>query len=188
MKLFKMIDWQLQVEDSAWGLEPFKKILLRDKSKDKGQALKEMLFIYYFADLHSDYIQIVDKEERIIKIKKDILLDNEWKIDIIVQVAIDFYIESSITIIGGLYLSATKAVSAVRDFLEKTDTLLKERTDKGVPIYKLRDITAGLKDVKTIMQDLKAAEKEVIKEKKETEGRHKGQKVFNTLEDGVGDI
>lgn len=188
MNLFKMKDWKLQVAEAAWGLEPFKKILDRDKSKDKAQALKEMLFIYYYADLQSDYISIADREERIVKIKKDILLSDKWKVDPTIRVAIDFYKEQSITVIGGLYLSATIAVNAVKDYLEKSDFLLKERSEKGLPITKISDITKALKDVKAIMQDLKAAEKEVIKEKKETEGRHKGQKVFNTLEDGIGDI
>ncbi len=188
MQLFKMINWQLQVEDSAWGLEPFKKILSKDKSKDKGQALKEMLFIYYFSDLHSDYIQIVNEEERIVKIKKDIPLPDKWEPDAVVKAGIDFYRESSITIIGGLYLSATKAVAAVRDYLENSDYLLKERDSQGKPVTKIGDITKALKDVKAIMQDLKAAEKEVIKEQKETEGRSKGSRSFNPLEDGVGDL
>ena len=115
MNLFELKDWKLQVADAAWGLEPFKKILDRDKSKDKGTALKEMLFIYYFSDLQSDYVSIANEEERVDKIKKDILLPDSWGTDPVLFVAIDFYKEMSITVIGGLYLSATIAVNAVKD-------------------------------------------------------------------------
>ena len=47
MNGFLLKDGVLTVEDQLWGLEPFRKILKRDKSRNKDLALKEMLFIYY---------------------------------------------------------------------------------------------------------------------------------------------
>ena len=58
MNGFLLKDGVLTVEDQIWGLEPFKKILKRDKSRNKDLALKEMLFIYYYTDIKSDYLII----------------------------------------------------------------------------------------------------------------------------------
>ena len=71
MNGFLLKDGILTVEDQIWGLEPFKKILKRDKSRNKDLALKEMLFIYYYTDIKSDYL-IIDvklRKEEIIKEK-----------------------------------------------------------------------------------------------------------------------
>ena len=188
MNLFEIVNWNLKVDTIAWGYDPFKKILARDKSKDKVTAMKEMLFIYSYTDLRSDYMSITDEVERELKIKEDIGLPEKWSYDATMKVAVDFYREQSITIIGKLYLSATIAVSAVNTELNNASALLKERDSNGKPVTKIGDITKALKDVPIIMTNLKAAEKEVIKEKKQLEGRSKGAKTFNTLEDGVGEI
>jgi len=50
-----MKDFNLQVAPELWGLLPFKVILKRDKSRGKEQAFKEVLFIYYYTDVRSDY-------------------------------------------------------------------------------------------------------------------------------------
>ena len=60
MNGFTLRDYVLTVEDNMWGLIPFKKILKRDKSRDKDRALKEMLFIYYYSDIKSDYLIITN--------------------------------------------------------------------------------------------------------------------------------
>ena len=71
MRLFRIVNWNLEVEEAAWGIKEFKAILKRDKSKDKEMALKEMLFIYSFADVKSDYNYITNEEDRAEEVKKD---------------------------------------------------------------------------------------------------------------------
>ena len=70
MNGFLLKEGVLTVEDQIWGLEPFKKILKRDKSRNKDLALKEMLFIYYYTDIKSDYL-IIDIKLRTDEIIKD---------------------------------------------------------------------------------------------------------------------
>ena len=184
MNGFTLRDYVLTVEDNMWGLIPFKKILKRDKSRDKDRALKEMLFIYYYSDIKSDYL-IIDSKFRIEEIKKDIGLPEDWRIDSVLQEAIDFYEERSLTVVGKLYKNALAAANDISEYLTKTKELLEERDDKGKPVTTLTTIVGGISKIKTVMQDLKAAEKELIKEKIETEGRMKGQQQMGLFEAGM---
>ena len=184
MNGFTLRDYVLTVEDNMWGLIPFKKILKRDKSRDKDRALKEMLFIYYYSDIKSDYL-IIDSKFRIEEIKKDIGLPEDWRIDSVLQEAIDFYEERSLTVVGKLYKNALAAANDISEYLTKTKELLEERDDKGKPVTTLTTIVGGISKIKTVMQDLKAAEKELIKEKIETEGRMKGQQAMGLFEAGI---
>jgi len=184
MNGFILKDGVLQVDDNLWALLPFKKILKRDKSRDKDRATKEMLFIYYYCDIKSDYL-IMDPKTRINEIKKDIGLNEDWKIDLVVQEAIDFYEARSLTVIGKLYKNALKAANDVSDYLEHANTLLSERNDKGQPITPLTVVVTAISKIPTLMKDLKAAEKEVIKEQVETEGRMKGKQEMGLYEQGL---
>lgn len=185
MKLFEMKDFNLVVTDEAWGLLPFKAILKRDKNRNKETAFKEMLFIYFYVDIRSDYMYIVDDKIRYQEIKKDIKLPDDWKIDSVIQEAIEFYKKMSISPTARLYKSALKAADDIAKYLEMTDILLAERTDKGSVVTPLSTVTASLKAVPVIMKDLKSAYKELLSEQKELEGRTKGSKSLNPFEDGL---
>jgi hypothetical protein len=181
---FLLKDGILTVEDQLWGLEPFKKILKRDKSRNKDLALKEMLFIYYYTDIKSDYL-IIDIKFRTEEIIKDLQLPDNWKIDSTMQEAINFYEERSLTVIGKLYKNALLAANDISEYLTKTKELLEERDDRNKPVTTLTTIVGGISKIKIVMQDLKAAEKELIKEKIETEGRMKGQQAMGLFEAGM---
>lgn len=185
MKLFEMKEYELHVEPTAWGLLPFKAILKRDKSRHKETAFKEMLFIYYYTDIRSDYVYQVDNDVRCREIKKDIGLPLEWKIDDVMKDAIKFYDSRSLSPIAKLYKSSLKAADDISKYLEKTDELLDERTNNGGTVTTLAVITSSLKSVPIIMRDLKAAYKEVLSEQKEMEGRTKGSKTLNPFEEGL---
>jgi len=184
MNGFLLKEYVLTVEDNMWGLLPFKKILKRDKSRDKDRALKEMLFIYYYSDIKSDYL-IIDSKFRIEEIKKDIGLPEDWRIDSVLQEAIDFYEERSLTVVGKLYKNALLAANDISEYLTKTKELLEERDERGKPVTTLTTIVGGISKIKVVMQDLKAAEKELIKERIETEGRMKGQQQMGLFEAGM---
>lgn len=184
MNGFILKEGSLTVEDQLWGLLPFKKILKSDKSRDKDKAIKEMLFIYYYCDIKSDYL-IMEPKTRINEIKKDIGLNDDWKIDSRMQEAIDFYEARSLTVIGKLYKNALKAANDVSEYLTLTGELLAERDNNGKPVNTITTIVGGISKIKTVMQDLKAAEKELIKEQVETEGRMKGKQEMGLYEQGL---
>lgn len=180
-----MKDWVLTVDEEVWGLRPFKKILERDKSKEKELANAEVLFIWYWCDVKSDYL-LMKESDRLKELIKDIpALPKNWKKDKVIDEAIELYKKLSRTILQDLYIKALKSAQDVGDYLQNTKALLYERDKADRPVTKIADITRGLKDVKIIMKDLKLAEKEVIKEIEDNEGRQKGSKSFATFEDGL---
>lgn len=183
MKLFEMKNWNLQVAEEAWGISAFSKILKRDKSKQKEIAMKEMSFVWFFADIKSNYNYIADTEERVAEIKNDISLPEKWEYDEVMQEAVRVYIKNSQSVIEKLYLQSLKAAQDVGNYLENTDVLLAERNDKGGVITDIAKITGSLEKVPKIMGMLKAAYKEVVKEQEETENRQKGSKTMNMFED-----
>lgn len=185
MKLFELSkDWVLNVSEEAWGIPVFKKILDKDKSKGKEKALKEMLFIYFYCDIKSDYI-ITPEESRVTEIKKDIGLPTNWEISKELQAAIDFYNKHNKSIVMKLYESSVQSANDVAEYLKNTKTLLDERNEKGMPITNVSQITSALKGVPTIMKDLKSAYKEVIMEVQDSTGKNKGKQSYNTFEEGL---
>jgi hypothetical protein len=70
-------------------------------------------------------------------------------------------------------------------YLTSTDRLLTERDSNGKPVNDISKITSAITKVKGLMQDLKAAEKEVMKEQQELEGRMKGSKQMGMFEEGL---
>ena len=184
MKLFTMKGWELTVAEEAYGLSPFKKILDRDKSKDKSRALAEILFVWFWCDIKSNYL-IMDEKERFEELKKDVAnLPKDFKIDDVIQEAIDLYTKHE-TVIEKLHRQSLTSASEVGNYLENTKALLSERDNSGKPVMKVADITRGLKDVKFIMKELKLTEKEVIKEQESSEDKKKGSRSMNMFEDGI---
>lgn len=185
MKLFQFKDWQLSVDPEVYGLLPFKAILKKDKSRNKETALKEVLFVFYYSDMKSDYLILSDLKEREREIVKDLGLPDDWKQDSVMKEAIAFYESRSLTVIGKLYRNALKSVDDVSEYLGQTDTLLKERTSSGGTVTTLPMIVSAQEKLPKIMQNLKAAEKEVLKEQQELEGRTKGSKTMSMFEEGL---
>ena len=182
MKLFEMRNWQLQVSTNAWGLSAFKKLLDRDKTKEKETALKEMLFIYFYCDIKSDYLTM-DKITRVNEIKNDIGLPKKWKLDKAMDDAIALYLKP-ITVIEKLYRQTNTSVAAIGNYLENTAELLAERDNNGKPVTDIAKITASVQKVPKLMSDIKSAYKEVVKEQEDNENKKKGSKIFNIFEDG----
>lgn len=179
-----MHDWKLTLDETVWGLKPFKVILDRDDSKEKEIAHAEMLYIWFFSDIKSDYLFLPEKDREKEIIKNIDGLPKKWKPDKAIKDAIKYYKQMSETTIQRLYKNSVKAAQDVGEYLSHTESLLAERDAGGRPVYDIKKITNSLKDVKTIMQNLKEAEKEVIKEQKDNEGKSKGKQTFNLFEDG----
>lgn len=183
MKLFRFEKWQLYVSEEAWGLKPFKALLDRDKTKEKTVANAEMLFVWYYADIVSDYI-VMSNQEKLTELKKDIAgLPKNWEPDEVVWNAVNYY-SSFKTITEKLYEDALISAKDIGDYLRNTKALLAERDNHGKPVYDISKISSSVQRVPKLMQDLKNAYKEVVKEQKDNDNRSKGSKQFNTFEDG----
>lgn len=185
MKIFEIKDWQLEVSEEIWGLKPFKVILDRDKTKDKSIAFAELMYIWFYCDIKSNYIimhpTIRDKE-----LKRDLAnLPTKWKPDKVVKDGIDLYLKTSVTVIQRLHRQALESAKAIGDYLANSAELLAERDHQGRVVNDIAKITGAVQKVPKLMQDLKAAEKEVIKEQQDNDNKKKGSKSFNIFEDGI---
>ena len=179
---FKKESYEVTFTEECTLLVPFKRILDRDKSKNKELAVKEISFIYLYSDITSEYQAIIDKEERLDEIKKDINLPKNWKIDKILEEAIEFYTIRSRTIVHSLYDSAMIAASAINDVFSNAKNLINDSDDK---IAATQKIITALEKVPKIMANLKEAEKELLKQIEEKDGKKLGSKTMNTFEDGL---
>lgn len=161
MNLFEMQEWRLQVRPLAWGLAPFKKLLDRDKSADKVTALKEMEYIYHFADIKSIYAYIIDEKTKGKEIKKDLKLPARWRADKYVEDAITYYIER------------TKTTSSIilRDTLytaQKLSTLMKNKVDTDeLNVNEISKLTTGIKQMPDVIKAIQKTEDAVLKEQAE---------------------
>lgn len=171
--------YDIDIDPMVVMLMPFKELVDRDKSKDKSKAKRELAFIWFYADIKSDYQYITNEKERAHEIIKDLKLGSKWAIDAKIKVAISFYIERSSTIKSSVYAATCKSVADINEYLSDT----KKHLEDGVDISK---IIAALKAAPTIMKNINDAYKELVREQKETEGRSKGSKDFGMFEDGIG--
>lgn len=161
IKLFKYEGYSVTVEPEALLLAPFKAIWDRDKSKDKHIAVQELGFIYFMADPRSDYQYIVDEEQRMIEIKKGQGMSAKWKPDKIIKRALEFY-NSFKPASAGLLEDTKIAVNKLRQLLRSID--LKEKDDKGKPVYTLNTVTATIKQIPGLVKDLDEAERTLAKD------------------------
>jgi len=182
---FNRTGFEVEFAPETLLLKPFKDIIDKDKSKNKEQSYKEIAFVYFFADVRSDYMYITDEEERKREIIKDLKLGDKWEISSLLTKAIEFYRDRSKTVNASLYEAACHSAIEISQYLKNTKELLEERTERGMAVTNINTITGALSKVPSIMKDLSAAHQELVKEQKALEGRSKGSRSFNVFEDGL---
>jgi hypothetical protein len=72
-------------------LKPFRVIWDRDKTQGKLRALQELAFIYFFCDPRSDYMFIINVENRKEKIIEQEGMKSSWKPDKQILSAMELY-------------------------------------------------------------------------------------------------
>ncbi len=185
MRLFEFDrnTYVVRITEEALLIKPFNTIYNKDKSKDKDSALREFSFLWLYADITSPYQSIIDLVEREIEIKKDIGLPVTWKQSADLKAAIEFYNDPKFwTIVRKMYNAAIMAASAVNSTLSKAKELIENSDDE---ITAAEKIIRTLEKVPKVMQTLREAEKELVREIEDKEGKKKGSKSFGLYEDGL---
>lgn len=179
MKLFSLDkNYDVVWEPYVAVLEPFAKILKRDKTKGKIKANKELAFIYFYCDIKSDYAITTDPEAKMLAIREDLGLGEKWKLDDVMGVAIKFYRERSMSITAQILADSTYIAN-------KVSSRMKEAVDEtDLDIGELEKLLNSLKKIPDVIKSLKAAEREVIKEIEEAQGSigSKEKSMFEDLE------
>lgn len=161
MRLLKYEGYKITFDPELLALKIFKKLHQRDRTKDKSRFIQELAFIYFFSDPRSDYQFLTDEEDRTKAIIDGEGLPIDWKVDSLLQEAIDYYKSFHSTSV--LLLEDTRAaVDKLRRLLRDID--LEKLDDKGKPIYTLNTVVAAIKQVPLLVKDLDEAEKAITRE------------------------
>lgn len=173
------------IEPEALALAPFRKIWNRDRSQSKERAFLELSYIYFMVDTRSDFVYLTDEEERHIAIIEAEGFPSDWKPDKLVKEAMDFY--SSFKTTSALILEDTRyAADNLRKSLRNIN--LEETDEKGRPVYTVASIISAIKQVPQLVKELAEAERAVVKELAENNGRVRGQRTKTLLEDGFDSL
>ncbi len=165
MNLFEITNNVVTFSPQALLIEPFSKIWDADKSKNKNKATLELAFIYYFSDERSDFMHILDEDERTEAIKDFIMLPPSFKHNTKVMTrAIHYYQKLSETTSTKILKSTRGLLAKISKYMDDIDMDERDpRTNK--PIHDLSKIAATVEKVPKLVKALNAVEKEVIKER-----------------------
>jgi len=164
MNLFEIENEVVIFRQQALLLKPFKDIWDKDESPDKSEANNTLAFIYYMADDRSDFIHILDPEDRAEEIRPFLNLPKEFLVnskDIIR--AIHFYEQMSETTSTKLLHSTRLVLQKISQFLDDID--MDERDDRKKHVYDISKITASVEKIPKLIKAINEIEKEVVKEK-----------------------
>ena len=183
MKLIEYINFEIKISDEALLVKPIRLLYNKDRSKNKEQFIRQMSYLYFYADPRSSYNYITNDEERSKAIIAQEGLPKDFKPSEGLEKAISIYRQLTTTTSLLLLQDTRIAVDKVRDFLRNVDLNLLD--DKGKPVYTINSITATIKQIPQLAKDLAEAEKLVTKEIEE-QGRARGSQGNKTLmDDGV---
>lgn len=160
---------------------PFKTIIERDKGKNtihveeftaykgdtdgrrKTLATKELAFIYWFADPRSVYWETYkDEKIRTEILKKYLGLPDKWKIDTVIEEAINFYLSEVENDLDVKFLDAnTFAATKTIEYLKNID--YEQRDLKGNLLYKPEIVAKTQKESAAVLDTLKVLREKVLK-------------------------
>tara|TARA_R110000803_G_scaffold34283_1_gene74897 strand:+ start:476 stop:1033 length:558 start_codon:yes stop_codon:yes gene_type:complete len=183
MNLFELDSSNVVVfSPQALLIAPFKKIWDADKTKDKKNAMRALSYIYYMSDDRSDYMYLLDEEERSDVVKQALQLPASWKGNTKDLVrARHYYEEMSATTSTKLLKSTRLVVQKISSFLDNID--MDERDDRSKkPVHDISKITASVQKIPSLIKALNEIEKEVVKEK--ALKSQSGNKEMSMFDDG----
>ena len=165
MNLFELDEASNQVvfAPQVTMIAEFREIWKCDRTKKKETAMMEMAIVYFMADERSDYMYILDLDERLDQIKEDLSCP-DWIKPHYMDAAIAKYKSLSQTTSTILLESTRNVVQKISHFLNTIDPNERDqRTNK--PVFDINKITGAVEKVPKLIKALNDIEKEIIKEK-----------------------
>lgn len=185
MKLFVYKDYNLRISDEAYALRPFKRLVDRDRTKEKTKAMKELAYLYFMYDPRSDFSFEIIESDRDLRVKDSIGLEADWKPDKQVQEAIELY-KYLTTSSSSLLLQDTRVIiDNIRSTFRSID--LTEKDANGKLVFNIGQVMTAVKQVPSLVKELADAEKAVSKEIEDM-GTMRGMKQKTILEDGLSNF
>lgn len=181
MHLIEYNNYQIIPTEEAFLIAPIRKLYNSDKTKNKEKFMQLLSVIYFYADPRSSYNYITNDEERLKEIIVQEGLPINFKIDNVLQEAIDTYKKHVITTSYLLLQDTKEVIENMRKVLKSIDWEGLEEKDKVNAVKTVASITSM---IPKIVKDLTEAEKAVTKEIEE-QGRARGGQSKTLMEDGI---
>lgn len=182
MKLFKFENFQLTITEEALLIKAFRDLWERDDSNSKEKFFMEMGYVYFVYDPRSDFMFIVDEEDRIPKVKEEVGIPEDWEPDDLVLKAIKIYKLLTTTVSSDSIDSARKLIDKMKRHLDSIN--FDEKNAKGDPVYSLATIASTIKQIPSLVIDLNKAEK-VLNAEIEEMSKMRGAGIKKIFEDGL---
>lgn len=180
MKLVRVDNYKLIVDDELLLLKPFNELYKNDKTKEKSKFMDFLTILYYTYDPRSDYNFISNEEERL----EEVCNSNGLEVPKFSKKeleCIELY-KKSTTTASTLLLEDTKlTIEKLREMLKSVDFSALEEKDK---VTAVKSIAATVGMIPKLVKDLAEAEKSVTKEIEEA-SRVRGGNSKKLFEDGI---
>lgn len=159
-------------------LYPFKEIWDRDNSKNKGTAINEFAFIYYMVSPKKTNPFAGYPDE----IRKDKIIEALWKKE---KWEADEYVFEGIKVYSDMLEEASPSMryfNAVKKGMEQTIKFFEnidfnERTDKGLPVYKISEVIPALKSANEVLKSMTDLQERVEQEIYESSKTKAGKEI-----------
>ncbi len=164
MNIFEMKGYVVTFSPQALMLKPFKEIWDNDESKDKTEATKELSYVYFMADERSDFMYILNEEERHEEVCRSLELGHgAWIVPHYVTDAIEYYIKMSETTSTRMLRSTRGVVEKISSFFDTVD--VNERDKNMKPVFNVDRIVSSVEKIPKLVRSLNEIEQEIVKEK-----------------------
>jgi hypothetical protein len=157
---------------------PFNEIWNRDETKHKSIAINELAYIYYLVspkktNPYSGYSNELKSKKIIEGIWKQV----EWTPDDLVKEAIATYAKWLEEAAPSMrYYNAVKSgVEQTINFFQNID--FNERTDKGLPVYKISEVIPALKSANEVLKSMTDLQERVEQEVYESSKTKSGKEI-----------
>ncbi len=164
MKAFDIEGGKVKFQPDFIAVPSNKKIWDRDKSKNKHRAYNELSYVVFLCDntLSNPYRSMAE-ELKVEVLKRDVLKNVDYKIDKLLEAAIETFKELKETTSYRLLKAAKIAADKLSDYFENKVNF-DESDLNGRPLYSARDLASNLGAVGKIIESLSKLEQQVIKE------------------------
>jgi hypothetical protein len=163
MKVFDIVSGEIIIDPSRLVIPEFNKLWMRDKSKDKHNAMKEIAYITFLFDLSADNpYRGYTEYERDFVLKKDLFNDPNFVPDEALVEAIAKFKKLMETTNTRVLLGAKKAAEELAKWFEQID--FTKVDNYGKPIFSARELSSNLKEVGNIVKSLGLLEDMVRRE------------------------
>jgi hypothetical protein len=180
MKLVKISNYNLEINDELLLLTPFKKLYSSDKTKSKLQFMEFLTILYYVYDPRSDYMYISNENDRL----EEVCLTNgigKHKFTELELECIKLYKDLTKTSSSMLLEDTRITIDKIREMLKSIDFENLEEKDK---VNAIKSVASTVSMIPKLVKDLTEAEKAVVKEIEE-QGRARGGNNKKLFEDGI---